>query len=460
MWKSERETDIMVYLASLAGERMFFDGDNTTGVGGDMGSATTIAMEMEGFHAMGQTLGSHRVTKMGIQGERVETGTDRMWLDSEFGRRVEFRLEELFARVSELLEKDRIWVLSLAHALEAHKTVPGEDITAIIEGHQGPTIDGRVYHSPAFQAQLEEYHAAALQAHKVSDRVAIPLPVPPDLEPVHIAAATRYASDAERRPRASVLRRRESQAGRGGTGLGAAPRAARAERGTTEQRQRRQRPELTPEPALRSLQSRRCISTTSSHRPNFRPTSRSVPTSSKPHAECSAIDASLSPAMRAITEWKPCELRELEQLVEEQPPDAATLVLGEQVHRVLDGGGVGRARPERRQRPEPHHVVGGVFAVHDRDDRRMGTGVLVDPEHLLVEGAGDHVEQRGRLGDVVVVDRSDPRRVASLGEADLDAHRMRKVPRSRWVANLADPAPLAQLVEHFHGKEGVYGSSP
>ena len=170
VWKSEREIDIMVFLASLAGERLFFDGDNTTGVGGDMGSATTIAMEMEGFHAMGQTLGSHRVTKMGIQGERMETGTDRMWLDSEFGRRVEFRLEELFARVSELLERDRIWVLSLAHALEAQKTVPGEDVTAIIEGHQGPTIDGRVYHSPAFQAELEEYHAAALVAHKVSDR--------------------------------------------------------------------------------------------------------------------------------------------------------------------------------------------------------------------------------------------------------------------------------------------------
>ena len=192
VWKSEREIDIMVFLASLAGERLFFDGDNTTGVGGDMGSATTIAMEMEGFHAMGQTLGSHRVTKMGIQGERMETGTDRMWLDSEFGRRVEFRLEELFARVSELLERDRIWVLSLAHALEARKTVPGEDITAIIEGHQGPTVDGRVYHSPAFQAELEAYHAAALQAHKVSDRVAIPLPVPPQAEPVHMAAAARF----------------------------------------------------------------------------------------------------------------------------------------------------------------------------------------------------------------------------------------------------------------------------
>ena len=126
--------------------------------------------------------------------------------------------------------------------------------------------------------------------------------------------------------------------------------------------------------------------------------------------------------MRAITEWKPCCSASSSSSVEDQPPDAATLVLGEQVHRVLDRGGVGGPGPERRQRPEPHHVVGGVFAAYDGDDRRMGTGVLVDPDDLLVEGAGDHVEQRGRLGDVVVVDRSDPGRVASLGEADLDAH--------------------------------------
>jgi cell division protease FtsH len=213
VWKSEREIDIMVFLASLAGERLFFDGDNTTGVGGDMGSATTIAMEMEGFHAMGQTLGSHRVTKMGIQGERVETGTDRMWLDSEFGRRVEARLEELVNRVAELLERDRIWVLALAHALEAHKTVPGEDITAIIEGHAGPTIDGRVYHSPAFQAELEEYHAAALRAHKESDRVAIPLPVPPEPELVHLAAAVRFGTTRSNDDREPPLLGAESQRG-------------------------------------------------------------------------------------------------------------------------------------------------------------------------------------------------------------------------------------------------------
>ncbi len=190
-WKSEREVDIMVYLASLAGERLFYDGDNTTGVGGDMGSATTIAMEMEGFHAMGQTLGSHRVTKMGLQGDRLETGTDRMWLDTEFGRRVESRLEGLFDRVTELLRENRIWVLALAHALEAQKTVPGEDIAAIIEGRQGPTIDGRQYHDPEFQEELEAYHADALRAHNRADRSTIPLPMAPVPEPVAVPAVLR-----------------------------------------------------------------------------------------------------------------------------------------------------------------------------------------------------------------------------------------------------------------------------
>ena len=73
----------MISLASLAGERMFFEGDSSVGVGGDLRSATMVAMQMEGFAAMGQTVASHLVTKVSNarqQGESVETGTDRMWL--------------------------------------------------------------------------------------------------------------------------------------------------------------------------------------------------------------------------------------------------------------------------------------------------------------------------------------------------------------------------------------------
>jgi len=150
-WKSEREVDIMVSLASLAGERMFFDGDNSNGVGGDLAHATTVAMEMEAFSGMGETIASHRVTKaMDAQqaGQTVETGTDRQWLETAFGERVEARLRELMQQVATLLEENRMLILALAHAMEAQKTVSGDDVRAIIEGTQGPIIDGRATTTP------------------------------------------------------------------------------------------------------------------------------------------------------------------------------------------------------------------------------------------------------------------------------------------------------------------------
>jgi hypothetical protein len=195
-WKSERENDIMISLASLAGEKMFFEGDSSVGVGGDLRSATMVAMQMEGFSGMGETIASHMVTKVStnrVQGDSVETGTDRMWLDSSFGARVEERLEELLAQVTALLERDRIWVLALAHALEYNKTVPGEDVLAILNGWPGPTIDGRIYHDERFQAQLEEYHRAALLAHQSVARVAMPLPQP---EPAPFVSVVAGPADA------------------------------------------------------------------------------------------------------------------------------------------------------------------------------------------------------------------------------------------------------------------------
>ena len=45
-------------LASLAGERLFFGGDNSSGVSGDLESATTVATLMEGYWGMGRTVAS------------------------------------------------------------------------------------------------------------------------------------------------------------------------------------------------------------------------------------------------------------------------------------------------------------------------------------------------------------------------------------------------------------------
>ncbi len=62
-WRSEYEADVMVALGSLAGERLFFAGDSSSGVSGDLESATTIASLMEGYWGMGSTIASHGVTQ-------------------------------------------------------------------------------------------------------------------------------------------------------------------------------------------------------------------------------------------------------------------------------------------------------------------------------------------------------------------------------------------------------------
>ena len=199
--------------------------------------------------------------------------------------------------------------------------------------------------------------------------------------------------------------------------------------------------------------------------------------SSKPHATCSAIDASFPPEIRAMHGVEAVRLGEAEQLVEQPPPDAAALVRVEQVDGVLHRPRVGGPGPERRERPEAHDAArdigagGGV----DRDERRVTARVLVDPGDLLVERAGHEVEERGRLGDVVVVDGPDALGVAALGEADHHvgcglgqgrAHSRKVARRPALLSLTVRPrrfgglAPLAQSAEHFHGKEGVYGSSP
>ena len=206
-WRSHWESDIMVSLASLAGERMFFEGDSSAGVFGDLQQATTVAMQMEAFTGMGSTLASHAVTKAVAArrlSQSVETGTDRMWLETPFGERVEARLQALMLRTTALLEANRIWVLGLAHAMERSRTVSGEDVRAVIEGHSGPTVDGRIYHDPVFQARLEEYHQAAVEAHRDTAPVLIPLPGPsivPQLDSAGAALTAEGPEDRGERPR-------------------------------------------------------------------------------------------------------------------------------------------------------------------------------------------------------------------------------------------------------------------
>ena len=179
-WKSEYKSDILVSLASLAGERMFFDGDNSSGVSGDLESATTIASLMEGHWGMGSTISSHvsnRRFEMGSPGGgKGKEGTEKQ-MRMALSDRIEENLSSLLTQAEEILRENRNQVLALAHALETHKTMSGEDVAAVIEGVKGSIVDGRPYLDANFLGEIEQYHSASVIAHREHRIPDVHLPV-------------------------------------------------------------------------------------------------------------------------------------------------------------------------------------------------------------------------------------------------------------------------------------------
>ncbi|MEI6867021.1 MAG: AAA family ATPase [Actinomycetes bacterium] len=180
-WRTEYEADILVSLASLAGERMFFEGDNSSGVSGDLETATTIASFMEGHWGMGVTVSSHasnrqfEVGSPGGGGRPKEDGVTE--LRRALSDRIEDNLSGLLTRAEEILTSNRAKVLSLAHALEIHKTMSGEDVIAVMEGAVGPLVDGRPYSSSENIAAIESYHSAAVRAHNAHEKPDLTIPI-------------------------------------------------------------------------------------------------------------------------------------------------------------------------------------------------------------------------------------------------------------------------------------------
>jgi ATP-dependent Zn protease len=180
-WRTEYEADILVSLASLAGERLFFDGDNSSGVSGDLESATTVASFMEGLWGMGSTISSHasnRRFEVGAPGGGGK-GKDDGSLDLRraLADRIEDNLASLLAKSEMILRDNRTKVLSLAHALEVHKTISGEDVIAVMEGGVGPLVDGRPYQAEDNIAAIEKYHQAAVKAHHDHQKPEIVIPL-------------------------------------------------------------------------------------------------------------------------------------------------------------------------------------------------------------------------------------------------------------------------------------------
>ena len=194
-WRSEYETDILVSLASLAGERLFFEKDSSSGVSGDLESATTVASFMEGFWGMGTTVSSYSTAKRlevgspgGGRGGALKKGQDpEAHVRHALADRIEDQLTTLLDRVEQILRENRSQVLALAHALETYKTLSGEDVVAVMEHSRGPLVDGRPYADESFLAALNDYHQSAARAHRehsqeqlhLPELVAVPAPIPP-----------------------------------------------------------------------------------------------------------------------------------------------------------------------------------------------------------------------------------------------------------------------------------------
>ncbi len=179
-WRSEYEADLEVSLASLAGERMFFGDDNSSGVGGDLRNATHLAAMMSGYWGMGDTLASHAVQRQfgigGGQRKGDEDDPERELLRMGLGDQIEQRLADRYDAARCLLEANRIEVLAVAHALETHKTITGDDVSAIVDRDVGPFLDGRGYYTPEAVKALEDYHAAVLELRRTGGMELPPLP--------------------------------------------------------------------------------------------------------------------------------------------------------------------------------------------------------------------------------------------------------------------------------------------
>jgi ATP-dependent Zn protease len=179
-WRTEYEADILVSVASLAGERMFFDGDNSSGVSGDLESATTIASFMEGHWGMGSTISSHasnRRNEVGAPGGNRGKDDGTKDLRMALGDRIENNLATLLSRAEEILKENKFKVLALAHALETHKTISGDDVIAVMNGEKGPLVDGRPYSIQSNLDAIWNYHLAAVVAHQKHERPDLPIPV-------------------------------------------------------------------------------------------------------------------------------------------------------------------------------------------------------------------------------------------------------------------------------------------
>lgn len=165
MWKSEYEAEIMTFIASLAGERMFFEADNSSGVSNDLRVATQIVASMEGVYGMGDGITSW----LGLPQQTAwQTPDPTEKVIGHMHDRVERRLKDLYQQTWDLLDSHRDRVLAVAAALEERKTISGDEVAAIMGSEPG----SRVSHQPSGWNLIDEEAVRARLASVASARQA------------------------------------------------------------------------------------------------------------------------------------------------------------------------------------------------------------------------------------------------------------------------------------------------
>lgn len=170
-WRTEYESEVMTFLASLAGERMFFEGDNSSGVSNDLRMATQIVASMEGVYGMGEGITSWLGLPQGSTWQSPDP-TDKVV--GHLHERVEARLRELYDRTWEVLDRHREDVLAVAAALYERRTISGEEVAAILGSEPG----SQVMHQPSGWNKVDE-EAVRRALQSVRRRVAAG-DLPPD----------------------------------------------------------------------------------------------------------------------------------------------------------------------------------------------------------------------------------------------------------------------------------------
>jgi hypothetical protein len=118
--------------------------------------------------------------------------------------RIEDNLSVLLVQAEGILRDNERHVLALAHALETHKTLSGDDVTAVLECQRGPLVDGTPYGDDAFIERLREYHQSAALAHRNHSNPELPMPVPEPVFASGVALADGYGAQAGGSPNGDI----------------------------------------------------------------------------------------------------------------------------------------------------------------------------------------------------------------------------------------------------------------